>query len=108
MPPQSLYGELVWRHAPAGFHAGIELRHTGKIYVNDPNTEAAGAYTVWNLRAGFEQRAKNWRVSEFARINNLSDRRYIGSVIVAEANNRFYEPAPERNFLLGVSAELKF
>ena len=51
---------------------------------------------------------RNWRVSEFARINNLTDRRYIGSVIVAEANNRFYEPAPERNFLLGVTAELKF
>jgi len=32
----------------------------------------------------------------------------IGSVIVAEANGRFYEPAPERNFPLGVSAELKF
>jgi len=31
-----------------------------------------------------------------------------GSVIVAEANNRFYEPAPERNVLLGVTAELKF
>jgi hypothetical protein len=29
-------------------------------------------------------------------------------VIVAEANNRFYKPAPGRNFLLGVSAELKF
>ena len=108
VPPQSLYGELVWRHAPAGFHAGIELRHTGKIYVNDPNTEAAAAYTVWNLRAGFEQRGSNWRVSEFARVNNLTDRGYIGSVIVAEANNRFYEPAPGRNFLLGVSAELKF
>jgi iron complex outermembrane receptor protein len=108
VPPQNLYGELVWRHAPAGFHTGIEVRHSGKIYVNDPNTESAGAYTVWNLRAGFEQRGNNWRVSEFARINNLTDRGYIGSVIVAEANNRFYEPAPGRNYLVGISAELKF
>ena len=52
VPPQSLYGELVWRHAPAGFHAGVEVRHSGKVYVNDPNTEAAAAYTVWNLRGG--------------------------------------------------------
>ena len=91
-----------------GFHAGIEARHNGKIYVNDPNTEAAGAYTVWNLRAGFEQRGRNWRISEFVRVDNVTDRQYIGSVIVSEANNRFYEPAPTRNVLVGVQASLQF
>jgi iron complex outermembrane receptor protein len=108
VPSRSLAGELVWRYAPAAFHAGIELRHNGKIYVNDPNTEAADAYTVWNLRAGFEQRGRNWRVTEFVRVNNLSDRQYIGSVIVAEANNRFYEPAPGRNWLGGIAASYSF
>jgi len=29
-------------------------------------------------------------------------------VIVAETNNRFYEPAPERTWLLGVNASLTF
>jgi len=78
------------------------------VYVNDPNTEAAGAYTVWNLRAGFEQRGRNWRISEFVRVDNITDRQYIGSVIVSEANNRFYEPAPTRNVLVGVQASLQF
>jgi iron complex outermembrane receptor protein len=108
VPSRSLAGELVWRYAPAGFHAGIEVRHNSRIYVNDPNTEAADAYTVWNLRAGFEQRMRKWRLTEFVRVNNVSDRQYIGSVIVAEANNRFYEPAPGRNWLAGVSASLSF
>ncbi len=57
-----------------GFHAGVEVRHNGKVYVNDPNTEAASAYTVWNLRAGFEQRGRNWRISEFVRVDNVADR----------------------------------
>jgi iron complex outermembrane receptor protein len=104
----NLFGELVWRYAPSGFHAGVEIRHSGKVYVNDPNTEAADAYTIWNLRAGFEQRMRKWRLTEFARVNNVSDRQYIGSVIVAEANNRFYEPAPGRNWLAGVSASFSF
>ena len=108
VPPQSLYGELIWRHAPAGFHAGVEVRHSGKIYVNDNNSEAAGAYTIWNLRAGFEQRGRNWRLTEFLRVDNVTDRQYIGSVIVAEANGRFYEPAPSRNALVGVQARLQF
>ena len=108
VPNRTLYGEIVWRHAPAGFHAGIEARHSGKVYVNDPNTEAAGAYTVWSLRAGFEQRARAWRISEFVRVDNLTGREYIGSVIVAETNGRYYEPAPTRNWLAGVQASLQF
>jgi iron complex outermembrane receptor protein len=30
------------------------------------------------------------------------DRRYAGSVIVNEANGRFFEPAPGRTWLLGL------
>jgi iron complex outermembrane receptor protein len=108
VPPNSLFGELVWRYAPTGFHAGVEVRHSGKIYVNDPNTEAADAYTIWNLRVGFEQRQRKWRLTEFVRVNNVSDHQYVGSVIVAETNNRFYEPAPGRNWIGGISASLSF
>ncbi|MFN7086450.1 MAG: TonB-dependent receptor family protein [Burkholderiales bacterium] len=108
VPPSSLYGELVWRHPASGFHAGVEAKRNGKVYVDDLNNEAAAAYTVWNLRAGFEQRGKNWRLSQFVRVDNVSDRRYAGSVIVAESNSRFYEPAPGRNWLAGISAALGF
>ncbi len=108
VPPRVLYGEVVWRHAASGFHAGVEGRYNGKIYVNDSNSEAASGYTVWNLRAGFEQRSRNWRFSEFVRIDNVTDKQYIGSVIVSEANGRFYEPAPSRNVLVGVQASLRF
>jgi iron complex outermembrane receptor protein len=108
VPPYTLYGELVWRHAASGFHTGVEGRRNGKVYVNDANSEFASAYTVWNLRAGFEQRTRNWRFTEFVRVDNVTDRRYIGSVIVSEANGRFYEPAPERTFLLGFNAEVRF
>lgn len=108
VPSSSLYGELVWRHRASGFHSGIEVRRNGRVYVDDANSESASAYTVWNLRAGFEQRGKNWRLSEFVRVDNVADRDYIGSVIVAASFQRFYEPAPGRNFLLGVQAALSF
>jgi iron complex outermembrane receptor protein len=108
VPQHSVYGELVWRHAPSGFHAGAEVRAAGRIYVDDRNSEAADAYTIGNLRAGFEQRGKTWRVTEFVRVDNVTDHQYVGSVIVADTNRRFYEPAPGRNYLLGVSASLRF
>ncbi len=108
VPGYSLFGELVWRHAASGFHAGAEMRMAGKIYVNDPNSAASDAYTIGSLRAGFEQRAKRWRIAEYVRIDNITDRQYVGSVIVADANSRFYEPSPGRNWLLGANASLSF
>ncbi|MBI4196037.1 MAG: TonB-dependent receptor [Betaproteobacteria bacterium] len=108
VPPSTLYGEVVWRHAASGFHAGVEGKRNGKVYVNDANSEFASAYTVWNLRAGFEQRGRQWRLTEFVRLDNATDRRYVGSIIVAETNGRFYEPAPGRSLFLGVSAQLSF
>ena len=100
------YGELVWRHAASGFHAGVEVRHSGQVFVNDQNSQAAAAYTVGNLRAGFMQRGKGWRLTEFVRVDNMTDRAYIGSVIVADNNSRFYEPAPGRAVMVGVSLQL--
>ena len=63
---------------------------------------------VANLRVGFAQQAGRWQLREFLRVNNLSNVNYVGSVIVGDTNSRFFEPAAERNFLVGlaVSASL--
>jgi iron complex outermembrane receptor protein len=50
----------------------------------------------------------NWRFSEFARVNNLFDQAYIGAVYVNDANQRFYAPAAERNYLVGLSGAYQF
>jgi len=101
-----LYGELRYRQAP--FHASLEGLHRSSVPVNDPNTDFADGFTVWNLAAGLEQRRGQWRVSEFARIDNLANRNYVGSVIVNETNFRYFEPAPRRNKSLGLQAALQF
>lgn len=108
VPAYTLFGELIWRHAASGFHTGLELRSNGKVWVNDVNSASADPYTIGNLRAGFEQRGKQWRLTEFARVDNVTARQYVGSVIVADGNGRFYEPAPGRNYLLGINAQLTF
>jgi iron complex outermembrane receptor protein len=108
VPATVLHGELVWRHAASGFHAGGEVHSAGKVYVNEQNSDAAPGYTVVNVRAGFEQRFGRWRLAEFVRVDNLGDRRYAGSVIVSEARARYFEPAPGRNALVGVRATSTF
>lgn len=104
----TLYAELIWRHAVSGFYVGVEGRRVGRVAVDDRNSEFAASYAVASARLGFEQRGRQWRLNEFVRVDNITDRRYAGSVIVADGNRRFYEPAPGRNYLLGVEASLAF
>ncbi len=108
VPRATLYGELAWKNA-SGLSAAVETIANSRVYVEDSNTQrAAPGYAIANARIGAEQRAGPWRVKEFVRVNNLFDRNYIGSVIVGDGNGRYYEPAPGRNYLVGVSAQYTF
>ena len=102
------YGEVAWKYQPLGFSSAFEGRYNSKVYVNDLNTDTAPSYTVFNLRAGFEQTVSNWKLSEYLRVENMFDRDYIGSVRINDGNSRFFETAPDRNYLLGLSATYQF
>ena len=106
-PERNVYAELAWSPAQAwgGFNSALEVVHTGPLYVNDANTDAAEASTVLNLRAGFRQTVGNWQFGQLLRLDNATDRYYAGSVIVNEGNGRFFEPAIGRHFMLALSAK---
>jgi len=108
IPRASAFAELVYKHRPWGLEAGVELRHIGRIAVDDRNTDFAPSATLWNLRLALAQNIQRWTVREFVRVDNVADRSYIGSVIVNEGNSRFFEPAPGRTWLLGMSALYAF
>ncbi len=108
VPRSSLYAELVWRDAASGFVTGVEGRWAAKLAADDANSEYAGSHAVLGWRAGFDWRFGRLRLSPFVRVDNLSDTRYVGSVIVNAANGRYYEPAPWRNWLVGARASYTF
>jgi iron complex outermembrane receptor protein len=108
VPNYTIYGELAWRHPALGFSGAIEARWVGKVPANDVNTDSAQRYVVASLRAGLEQRLNGWRFTEFARVDNLFNEKYVGAIYVNDANARFFAPAPERNYLVGVSAAYAF
>ncbi|QEZ43708.1 TonB-dependent receptor family protein [Cupriavidus oxalaticus] len=101
----SLSTEVAWRPL-APLTLGAEMRVDSRVYADDLNTQAAPGYAVFNLRAGYEFRIGAARAYLFGRIDNVTDRRYIGSVIVNEANGRYFEPAPGRRFFIGLRAAL--
>lgn len=108
IPSNMVYGELGWRYAPFGLSTALEARWVDKVFTNDLNDESADAYTVVNWRLGFEQKFGGLRLTEFARVDNIFDEEYVGSVIVNEASRRYYEPAPGTNYTAGVSVSYQF
>ncbi len=105
VPRETAYADFRWRPGDAWLVA-VEARHAGRIFVNDANTDAAPAYSVASLRIQHSLRIGAHRVRAFLRVDNLFDRRYAGSVIVNEGNSRFFEPAPGRTWLAGLTVAL--
>ena len=103
-----LYAEVSWKAPSVGFSTAFEGRHNSKVYVDDRNTDSAPAYTIFNIRAGFEQKLASFTLSEYLRVENMFDKDYIGSVRINDTNDRFYEPSAGRNYLLGINANYKF
>lgn len=98
---------LGWK-PEKGLHAGLDVRYSDKIYVNDLNSDAAPSYTVAGANVGYHWKMQDWAVNTFARVDNLFNKDYSGSVIVNESNNRFFEPAEGRNWSAGLSVTKEF
>jgi iron complex outermembrane receptor protein len=108
LPKQQLFAQAAWDTGWAGSRVTLEARHTGRVMVNDLNTDAAAAHTVFNLGVQFKQERGDWTLREFVRVDNLSDQKHAGSVIVNDGNKRFFEPGPGRKLLLGLEAQRRF
>ena len=96
------YAELAWTPL-AAWDFALEGRAQGRLPVDDVNSDFASGFGVFSLRAQWrlDLGAAGW-LESLLRLNNLSNRNVVGSVIVNEGNGRFFEPAQGRNWMLGL------
>ena len=91
-----------------GWYAGSDIRYMSDNMANDENTAKAPSWTVVGLTTGYKWSYGRMDMDLFGRIDNLFDREYVGSVIVNESNGRYYEPAPGRNYGIGLNLAWRF
>ena len=60
---------------------------------------------MFNLGVQFKQERGDWTLREFIRVDNLTDQKHAGSVIVNDGNGRFFEPGAGRKLMLGLEAQ---
>jgi iron complex outermembrane recepter protein len=105
--------EHFWRlglrsNLPGEFYVDADHTISTSIAANDANTPSlvVPAYSVTNARVGWDGRLGSMAIGPFVGINNLLDRRYVGSVTLNGIGGRVYEPAPRR--VVYVGAELGY
>ncbi len=103
----ALFASLAWT-PPRGWRAGVEARALSRVAANDTNADTAAPFATANLWAGYQWPLGAWHWSAFGRIDNATNRRYVGSVIVNEGNGRYFEPAPARTFFAGLTGSYRF
>ncbi len=112
IPQTFVFADIAWKSlaqqnvgkagAARGTEVGLEFTQAGRLYANDINTASADGYSTFNLRASHGWNIGPASLLAYARIDNLADERYVGSVIVNQAVGQFFEPAPGRNWTVGL------
>ncbi|MBN6536676.1 TonB-dependent receptor [Acinetobacter pittii] len=104
------YASLAWQPSH-GLYGGIDVQYMDKVYVNDTNSDAAPSYSVTSANVGYAWVMGDWKVNSFARVDNLFDKNYAGSVIVNDSTQpvgRYFEPADGRNWSAGLRVIKQF
>ena len=95
------FARLDLHRADRSLALSLETTGNAAIPVDDDNSAAAPGNVRHALALRWQHPdASGWHA--FARIDNLLDKRYVGSVIVNESNGRSFEPAPGRSFTIGL------
>ncbi len=100
VPRQQLFARWQWQPGPWQWAA--EVVAASDIGVNDLGSASAAGYGLLNLEMARQWATAHGPLRAFARVDNVLDQRYIGSVIVNDGNQRYYEPGPDRSVTVGL------
>ncbi len=92
---------LALRARPAtvrGAWTEVETQYASSYAVDDTLSRETSPWWVTNLRLGWD----GAHLAPFVAVQNVFNRKYVGSVVVNAAAGRYYEPAPGRNVYIGV------
>jgi iron complex outermembrane receptor protein len=91
-----------------GTLATLEFVTAGANHSSDTNTDStkAGGYSLYILRLAHRLDINTMTLTAYGQLNNLTDKKYMGSMIIG--NPAPFEPAPGRNWMVGLNAVTRF
>jgi iron complex outermembrane recepter protein len=101
VPEHSTYAALRYG-GQTGWKTALESTFVSRVPVSTGNDDGAPAYALLGLNGGYTWDWPSWRLTSYFRLDNLLSRPYVGSVIINDANGRYYEPGPARSVFGGL------
>lgn len=90
------------RGGDAGWQWQLDAQHVGGVTATTAGDVRSAGYTLAGASVGWRVRRAHDRGRVYAGVANLFDRRFVGSVIVNDANGRYFEPGAGRALTAGV------
>lgn len=117
IPDQQLFASLQWaqngfasksRLGPLGWSSSLDWIARSALWASDVNDAASRApgYGVLNLKVRHRSDWGRAQLETWLGIDNLGDRSAVGSVIVNQASQQYFEPALPRQWVLGVRLQM--
>jgi iron complex outermembrane receptor protein len=104
---QNVFNLQVHATMATGLKLNLNFYYSDPIPLNDANTVYARPYNLWNVNFNYPLSLNNKLSCEFfGGINNLFDVDYSLGNDLNAFGNRYFQPAPERNYFFGL--KLKF
>ena len=82
--------------------AEVKSKYVGTFFADDKNSNEVDAYSIFQYRVWKD--FKNY--SLYAGANNLFNKKYFDNIRINAFANRFYEPAPHRNYYAGINFKI--
>ena len=82
----------------------LSARWTGERYADNANSAKSDSYVVVGMHASYRVKLAGRQVRLYGGIDNIFDEKYDDNLRINASRGRFFEPAPERGFYLGVSS----
>ncbi|WP_290616123.1 MULTISPECIES: TonB-dependent receptor family protein [unclassified Arsukibacterium] len=100
-----------WRYTPLlaiPLQVTLQGHYRSKVYTDDYNSDAAPAAIYFNAGVNSQQQYQQWQFTQWLSLNNITDKQYVGAVVVNQANGRSFEPAAGRELAAGITISYRW
>jgi iron complex outermembrane receptor protein len=92
---------LPWQHPRVSLD--LASRYRSSVATSDANEVEAPDYVTFDVALSAEHQWRDVELESWIRLGNITDKTYVGSVIVNQGSGRAFEPAPGRSLTAGIS-----
>lgn len=104
--PQNIFVAGLDVTSDRGIYLNTTYTYTDKIPLNDINSAYADASHLLTAKLGYQLAMKDVSLNFFAGVDNVLDEHYSLGHDLNAPGNRYYNPAPARNYFGGIRASI--